>query len=98
MFERKGTEFKVYNRFVVKLKSSVLENQVESLNQKHQVKLIRQSGTGRYTFELSELSDFLVMDMANLYYKELQAEWAIPDFIVPFKSYGNPNDMYFSYQ
>ncbi len=98
VFERNGTEFKVYNRFVVKLTSLVSREQIDSLNQKHHVKLIRESGTGRYTFELGDQADLPVMDMSNLYYKELNADWAMPDFIVPFEFYGNPSDFYFSYQ
>jgi len=98
ILERKGTEFKVYNRFVIKTKSDLEIEQIESLNQKHHVKLIRQSGTGRFTFELTPQSDLPVMDMSNLYYHELKAEWAMPDFIVPFEFYVDPGDIYFSHQ
>jgi len=98
VFERRGKEFKIYNRFVAKVSSNISILEIEELNKKHHVNLIRNSGTGRYTFELTSQSDLSIMDMANLYYYELQAEWSMPDFIVPLEFYGYPNDYYFDEQ
>ena len=86
-----------YDHFVVKFKMSVTQDEIESLNNRNHVEIVRVSGVenNRYTLKITTESDLSILKMSNLYYESLPAEWSLPDFFSQIELHIYPNDPYF---
>lgn len=80
------------NKFIVQFKSGVDESQLENLNRKHSVNIVRKSKLveGEYILQVTRDSDLNPVEMANLYHEQAFVEYATPDFLFPF-SFENPS-------
>ncbi|WP_457652733.1 S8 family serine peptidase [Rhodocaloribacter sp.] len=95
-----GVESIPFDQFVVRFEPSVTPDQIERLNRRHHVEVVRISAANphRYTFRITAASGRSALEMSQLYFESLPAVYALPDFVLPIQLHGNPGDPYFAYQ
>lgn len=88
------------DRFVVRFKPAVSRSRIDSLNQQHHVKIVRSSTAipDYYVFRITGQTSLSVVEAARLYFEELPAIYALPDFVQPIERHDTPGDPYYSYQ
>ncbi|MGH7492756.1 MAG: S8 family serine peptidase [bacterium] len=100
VYEVDGLEAIPFDHFVIRFKPFVTRNEIEALNNQHHVEVVSTSAAAPnlYTLRITSASDLPVLEMANLYYESLSAEWSLPDFVVPVELFSTPNDPHFPKQ
>lgn len=100
VYIKDGFELIPYDNFVVQFKKEVSPTDIETLNKKFNVEIVRKSEfvDNLYTFRITNKTTKSILEIANIYYENLPCEWSEPDFFQEFQSYYSPNDTYYRYQ
>jgi len=100
IFKQGNSDFIPSDNFLVKFKSSVTPEQINSICKTHNVKIVKESKYVKnlYTFKITPQSDLDILAMANLFYESIPSDWATPDFLVKIHLNNIPNDPYFQNQ
>jgi len=93
-------KLRVTDRFVVQFKRLVTRTEIDALNAKHHVEVIDsdKGSPNRYILKVTGVSDLSVLEMANLYYKNPDIVYSLPDFLTEINLWSIPNDTYFTDQ
>ena len=98
-----GKEQIVTTQFVAKFEDGVTEAEINQLNQKYGVTIVKNLSRtllpNRYLLEIDYSGDMNVFDVANIYHENSLVQYATPDFVIvnAFNSI-TPNDTYYPYQ
>jgi hypothetical protein len=100
VYIKDGVELIPYDNFVVQFTKEVSPTDIETLNKKFNVEIVRKSEfvDNLYTFRITNKTTKSILEIANIYYENLPCEWSEPDFYQEIQSYYSPNDTYFQYQ
>ncbi len=94
------TKVRLYDRFVVQFNTFTSKQEIDALNDKYHVKIIKISSASpnRYVLKITAETNMSVLDIANIYHIDPRVEYSLPDFIVDVNLCSVPNDTYFSNQ
>lgn len=95
-----GAEAVPYDHFLTRFRPSVSREEVEALNRRYGVEIVRVSSAtpGLYTFRVTPNSNRSVLELAQVYYESLPSLYSLPDFIMEIEFLGDPSDTYYTYQ
>ena len=91
----------VYDQFTVQFYQHIKREQINELNKKYNVELVKASSASHNLFSLriTSKTGISVVDLANIYHENSIVEYSLPSFIFEEEGLHNlPNDTYFSSQ
>ncbi len=82
------------DRFNVRFKPDVTEEQIREFNAQHRVEIVSRSkwSSQEYTLRITDPGQRSVIEVANAYYESGLTEWAEPDFLTEGRKHFLPND------